>query len=153
MNYQITDTPESDLDVLTRDTDGKVLVAVTKPQHTPRPLVIVYPDLTDDQLAGCPDIEIQTVDGAGIAQIDSAMTEISEPELSATAARLVQCYNNCAGINPEAVPEMLEALKAIEQGLIDGSIAFVKRRQSENDPFHKANILLTSALSKAEGRS
>lgn len=29
------------------------------------------------------------------------------------AARIVACVNACAGINPEAVPDMLEALRAI----------------------------------------
>jgi hypothetical protein len=32
---------------------------------------------------------------------------------AANAARLVACWNACEGINPEAVPELLEACKAL----------------------------------------
>jgi len=39
------------------------------------------------------------------------------PDLSdrsyANAARIVACVNGCAGINPEAVPELLATLKAV----------------------------------------
>lgn len=34
----------------------------------------------------------------------------------ANAYHIVSCVNNCKGINPHAVPAMLEALKAIAEG-------------------------------------
>ncbi len=33
--------------------------------------------------------------------------------LPANAARIVSCINNCANLNPEAVPDLLEALRDI----------------------------------------
>ena len=45
----------------------------------------------------------------------------------ANAERIVACVNACEGINPEAVPEMLEALKKIAEANIDshGGHAYV----------------------------
>ena len=51
-----------------------------------------------------------------------------------------------------AAPELLEALLAIDEGFRDGSIRFTKKRQSESDPYHRANVLMVAALAKAEGR-
>lgn len=34
----------------------------------------------------------------------------------ANAARIVACVNGCAGINPDAVPDLLKALEDIAQG-------------------------------------
>lgn len=50
-----------------------------------------------------------------------------------------------------AGPNLLEALLAIQQGFIDGSIQFTKKRQSDKDPYHKANTLMCAAIEKAEG--
>lgn len=51
-----------------------------------------------------------------------------------------------------AAPQMLEALRELARGFQDGSVKFAKRRQSDSDPYHKANILMNSAIAKAEGR-
>ncbi len=50
--------------------------------------------------------------------VDADQTTIAKmidlSELSyANAERIVACVNNCAGINPEAVPELLAALKLL----------------------------------------
>lgn len=50
-----------------------------------------------------------------------------------------KCVRACEGINPEAVPEMLEALKAM------------KRATSWHDQ-DRANALANAALAKAEGK-
>jgi hypothetical protein len=39
--------------------------------------------------------------------------------ITANAERLVACVNACAGINPEAVPDLLAALEAVTQQLAD----------------------------------
>lgn len=52
-----------------------------------------------------------------------------------------------------SAPEMLEALKAIDEGFKDNSIKFTKERQSDSDPYHKANTLMCKAIAKAEGES
>ena len=52
-----------------------------------------------------------------------------------------------------AAPELLAALKAMHQGLVDGSIKFTKKRQSDNDPYHPANVLMCAAIAKAQGES
>lgn len=65
------------------------------------------------------------------------------PPSQGDAERIVACVNACHGINPEAVPEMLKALKATEDDLWN----------------HRANIPGTSnalsivqkAIAKAEG--
>lgn len=36
-------------------------------------------------------------------------------------------------------------------GYVDGSIRFTKKRQSDSDPHHPANILMCAAIEKAEG--
>ena len=51
-----------------------------------------------------------------------------------------------------SAPELLEALLAIDEGFRDGSIQFTKKRRSDSDPYHKANVLMTAALRKAEGK-
>jgi len=48
-----------------------------------------------------------------------------------------------------ATPDLFEALEAVEQGLLDGSIRFTRRRQAESDPYHPANTLMSRALAKA----
>lgn len=53
----------------------------------------------------------------------------------ANAARIVACVNACEGINPEAVREMLEALKEIKHGLVGT----------------KARELAARVLARAEG--
>lgn len=45
-----------------------------------------------------------------------------------------------------AAPEMLDALYAIQQGLIDGSITFAIK-----DHLYPANVKLLQAIAKAEG--
>jgi hypothetical protein len=50
----------------------------------------------------------------------------------------------------EAAPELLAALYAIRDGFADGSIQFTKKRQADNDPYHKANTMMCAAIDKAE---
>jgi hypothetical protein len=49
----------------------------------------------------------------------------SKDECVANAKHLVACWNNCEGLNPERVPELLKALKsaAIELDLYDDRAA------------------------------
>ena len=137
MNYQITDTPESNLDVLTRDTDGKVLVAVTKIQHTPGPWHIDgYNMAAIIRDKGKRQFETLAVCGG-----DNWMDN---------AARIVACVNACEGINPDAVPEMLEALKWVLQCCDpdgDGNQPIQYK-----DAVHACGRV-RAAISKAEGRS
>jgi len=51
-----------------------------------------------------------------------------------------------------AAPELLEALKLIEKAFAEGDLKFTKKRQSDSDPYHPANIRMCSAIAKAEGR-
>lgn len=52
----------------------------------------------------------------------------------------------------EAAPKMKAALDAVQAGLLDGSIVWAKRRQSDSEPYHPANTLMCQALDAAEGR-
>lgn len=49
-----------------------------------------------------------------------------------------------------AAPDLLEALLEFQRGFADGSIKFVKQRQSDSDPYHPANIKMCAAIAKAE---
>ena len=51
-----------------------------------------------------------------------------------------------------AAPELLAALEAIDRGLQEGRIKFTKKRQSDSDPYHSENMLMTSAIRKARGQ-
>lgn len=51
-----------------------------------------------------------------------------------------------------AAPDLLEALQAIHRGFMDGSIKWAKARQSDSDPYHPANTLMSAALDKALGK-
>lgn len=61
--------------------------------------------------------------------------------------RIVACVNACAGINPEAVPEMLEALR----GILDGIVATNKRNGIE-EPFGECIDAARAALAKAKAK-
>ena len=39
----------------------------------------------------------------------------TDAQANANAARIVACVNNCEGIDPEAVPEMVERIEALEK--------------------------------------
>lgn len=71
-------------------------------QHTPEPWV----------LDGTNRPEIWTADGLHVTDISGA--GFSEVNDRIHAARIVACWNACAGINPEAVPLMREALETID---------------------------------------
>ena len=43
----------------------------------------------------------------------------AEDGVQANADRIVSCVNACAGINPEAVPEMVEALRELESSMVE----------------------------------
>jgi hypothetical protein len=61
---------------------------------------------------------IRGTDGSLIAKIESVHPrgerKSSDFDVeSGNAARIVSCVNSCAGINPEAVPDLVEALKGL----------------------------------------
>jgi len=58
--------------------------------------------------ASAPIVLMVALDPIGTSEADYAA---ARGEIDANAARIVACVNACAGINPEAVPKMLEALK------------------------------------------
>lgn len=45
-----------------------------------------------------------------------------------------------------AADELAKALEAIDRGFADGSIAFTKRRRSDDDPYHPTNTMMSKAL-------
>jgi hypothetical protein len=52
-----------------------------------------------------------------------------------------------------AAPELLDALYTIRQAFTDGHLRFTKKRQTDSDPFHPANVKMCAAIAKAEGRA
>ena len=68
-------------------------------------------------------------------------------ERNANAARIVACVNGCAGINPEAVKDLLAALKDAE---------FLLRKAGQvagpmQDSFNRSAVDARAAIAKAEG--
>lgn len=74
--------------------------------------------------------------------------QLAEVWNEANAARIVACVNNCEGINPEAVPEMLAALKACEKALYAQGL----KAEIDREPFVREAELIQvrQALAKAE---
>ena len=75
--------------------------------HAPGPWTVGEPDGWD-------------LDEAAIYDRDDDRLTVAEREEGgvmaiADAKRAVACVNACAGINPEAVPEMLEVLRAVQR--------------------------------------
>lgn len=66
------------------------------------------------------------------------------------AQRLTACWNACDGINPEAVNELLEALRRVEGFMAD----MAKDIDGGNYPvsFLSVHNAVVSAIAKAEGR-
>ena len=78
-----------------------------------------------------------------MAEPDRTYEEGLEQEIS----RLKEVIGGLKEVNAE----LLEALKAFDSGLRDGSIQFTKKRQADSDPYHPANTLMCAAFAKAEG--
>lgn len=86
----------------------------------------------------CPDSwAIKDKRGRTIFGISAQMRRTAETK-EADAKRLVACWNACEGINPDAVPDLLEACKAIE--CASGSVAITN-----------ALMKVSAAIIKAEG--
>ena len=84
--------------------------------------------------------------GTGIGAVDTDDGEhlnLGAMESEANAAHIVACVNACAGINPEAVPEMLKALSACLEAL---NVAF----QADENPFGVHHNAAADAVDAAE---
>ena len=69
-------------------------------------------------------------------------------EVNANAQRIVDCVNACAGLNPKAVPRLLEALKTTRSML---SVWSIDPYKSPNTILGTLVPLLEQAISEAEG--
>lgn len=109
-------------------------------KHTPEPWVL-------NKWQGIEDARGMTIEVCGVALPTGRVPE--DHTGHANAARIVACVNACAGINPDAVPDLLAALKdatalldAIAKGYPD--IAMDTR-------VTKARIRHRAAIAKAKG--
>ena len=48
--------------------------------------------------------------------------------------------------------KIVAALEAVSNGLVDGSIQFTHKRQSSDEPYHKANVLISAALARLSAK-
>ena len=58
-----------------------------------------------------PEPIITMIDGNGVFKVLHNGTDWHEDQHDSTLERLSACYNNCEGINPEALPLIMEALE------------------------------------------
>ncbi len=65
------------------------------------------------------------------------------------AERIVACVNACAGINPEAIPELIEACHAIVSDINEAAEIYGDRRVTAY--LGESTVKLKAALSKAIG--
>lgn len=88
--------------------------------------------------------------GEWIAQVGYTTTEKGK----ANAERIVTCVNACAGINPEAVKDLLEALKVITDVIRKRTcgIALGKNEFYMQDEVDNAFIKADEAIAKAEAK-
>ena len=108
-------------------------------QHTLGPLKIGPRDDNGD-------ITIITNNGFIVGRINRFSESFGDKKDSVNAARIVACVNACEGINPDAVPEMLEALKGISKAF--------QRIIEQYEPDSNANEWIAhahDAISKAGG--
>ena len=74
-----------------------------------------------------------------IAHIATVHDQPNANEKDANAARIVACVNGCANVNPEAVPDMLEALETVPNPFVASS-----------DTWHDWNKQRLAAIAKAK---
>lgn len=77
-------------------------------KHTPKHLnerLALHPKF------GTPCIGYDCGDGGELLPICPVVQGFDQKQAKANARRLVACWNACAGINPAAVPDLLDALK------------------------------------------
>lgn len=68
----------------------------------------------------------------------------------ANAARIVSCVNSCAGINPEAVPDLLSVLKEAYESLADGLESEGKTEHEWSQSDKRLIAKIEAAIAKAE---
>lgn len=78
----------------------------------------------------------------------------SEEEANANTQRAVACVNACAGINPEAVPDLLEIAVSLCEWFIDGDygpsrFALWGDREAKTWGEHVSDVLARAAITKA----
>jgi len=113
---------------------------MTEAKHTPEPIY----DTRRLRLSGEGHVRcrILKVDG-GYCETVVEVWGLNE-ERDALAKRLVDCWNACEGINPDAVPDLLTACRAAISAMTD------TRSQSCNQ-YVDATEEIEAAISKAEG--
>lgn len=103
----------------------------TKAGHTPGPWAVVQRARST---------VISAVSGVHVALIWREETSVNfTRESAAPNARLIA-----------AAPDLLAALRLIQDGFRDGSIKWAKPRQCASDPYHPANTAMCAAIAKAE---
>lgn len=100
-------------------------------QHTPEPWVV-------GRGGGSEPFSIEA------ATRTVALVKTCRQEGEHNASRIVSCVNACKGLNPEAIPELVEAAKAAL------AVFRLELTQWRVEPNHAVMHLLAAALAKAE---
>jgi len=92
-------------------------------------------------------------DGNMIAKVFSYDPEDDDKSLpyKANAQRIVACVNACKGIDPEAVPDLLDALEMARQFVRNGiEYGYIVMPDNDtSDPAHKTLPVIEVAIAKA----
>ena len=78
-----------------------------------------------------------------------------DPERAeANARRIVACVNGCKGINPEAVPDLVGALKEMFKASDEIAIEFIQKKRATNwGVVNQAYVAAEAAIRKANMRT
>lgn len=88
-------------------------------------------------------------DGPNINLLASTLLGSRDDETNhANAKRLVDCWNACEGINPEAVPALLEALET-ELSRVNSLLAMVQSKTAFSKILQENRDNLQAAIAKA----
>ena len=140
---------------------------MTNAKHTPEPCRVGRDILCQDwQVSPDRPYEIiltRPIDTSGKLHVLATTYGYTEGEDAAIATLIVACVNACAGINPEAVPDLLEALRktaallsdfedALDGGRLDKMSVHLGTRKRYRTLARDFSAEARAAIAKVTGR-
>ena len=91
--------------------------------------------------------------GMKVSEQVELIARVYGEDSEANARRIVACVNACAGINPKAVPELVEALEAAELWIEETLPVLESMAGGETEGGHGLLESIRAALAKARGEA